>query len=168
MAICTLVMSSSCAQCVDFSYRAYGDSFGAPCESPGGCEYVDSTEHWVEVVHRLAHAHEHDVGEGGRLRYRQHLVDNLSGGEIAVEALAACHAEAASHAASGLGADTECGPVSVGYVDGLYIAPSHSFKQVFHRAVDASRLGLGGGASYGVAPGECGACGLGQIGHIVD
>ena len=89
-------------QGLELAYGAYGDAFGAPCQSPFGSKYLDCLEHGAEVVGGFAHSHEDQVGERLARGNREHLVQNLMGCEIAVEALAAGHAKGAVHLASGL------------------------------------------------------------------
>ena len=150
------------------AHGADSDALRAPCEAPRCGEHVDGGEHGVKIVERLAHAHEHDVGEGVALGYGQNLVDNLRGGKVAVEALAAGHAEGAAHLASRLRAHAERGPVAVGDVDGLYVAASGAVEEILHRAVGAACLGLGILAAHAPARGERLASALAEVGHRVD
>jgi hypothetical protein len=77
------------------------------------------------VRERLPHAHEHDVREPsqaallGEPRCRDHLVDDLGGSEVAVEAALAGGAERAGHAAAGLRGHARGHPVRVGHDDAL-------------------------------------------------
>jgi len=48
-----------CFELREFADARDGDSFRAPSEAPIGSEYFDSLKHLVEVVKRLAHAHEY-------------------------------------------------------------------------------------------------------------
>ena len=77
-------------------------------------ERGDRGEHPVEVEQRLAHAHEHDVGEplalgGEAARGMADLVDDLGGLEVAPEAQLAGRAERAADRATGLARCTACG-----------------------------------------------------------
>ena len=76
-------------------------------------ERRDGLEHAVEVEQRLAHAHEHDVREARRRpapRRRDrapHLVEDLRGLEVALEAQLAGRAERAADRAAGLARDAQ-------------------------------------------------------------
>ncbi len=86
-------------------------------------EPVERGDDAVEVRHRLAHPHEDDVREapGAGLLHRSHdLLDDLAGGELALEARLAGRAEAAAHGAPGLRGDADRGAVGVVHEDGLH------------------------------------------------
>ena len=78
----------------------------------------DRLEHPVEVEQRLAHAHEHDVGQAlavGRQAAGRgaDLVDDLGGLEVAGEAELAGRAERAADGAAGLARDADGVPLAV-------------------------------------------------------
>ena len=97
------------------------------------------------VGHRLAHAHEHHVGDPARPAgdlaaverpgAGQHLLDDLGGGHVALEPALAGGAERARHAAPGLAGDAHGDPVGV--------AHQHRLDQ---RAVEQLPQRLAGGA----------------------
>ena len=67
----------------------------------------DGGEHRVEVVHRLAHAHKDKRREppargGRRFPQVEELLDDLAGGEVALQAAASAGAEVAPHRAADL------------------------------------------------------------------
>ena len=46
------------------THTAHGDALGAPLIPPLGSEHLCGTQHIVEIVHRFALTHKHDIGEG--------------------------------------------------------------------------------------------------------
>ena len=106
-------------------------------------------DHGLVVGHRLAHAHEHHVGDpartAGDLVARQRagagddLLDDLGGGHVALEAALSGGAERAGHAAAGLARDAHRDPARV--------AHQHRLDQ---RAVEELPEGLAGGAAVGL------------------
>ena len=95
--------------------RADGDALGAPGEAPRRRQHLQGARHGVVVVERLAHPHEHGVGELVRLVDAEELIENVGGVQLPVVAVPAGHAELASHPASRLRADTERLAVFFGY-----------------------------------------------------
>jgi hypothetical protein len=65
-------------------------------------EQLDGLEHVVEVVRRLAHAHEHDLLHGAPRARQRHLRDDLGAADLAQQAVAAGHAEHAADRAADL------------------------------------------------------------------
>ena len=66
-------------------------------DAAGGAEQFDGFEHVVQVVRRLAHAHEHDFFHRLPLAREHHLGDDLGAAELAQQAALAGHAESAAH-----------------------------------------------------------------------
>ena len=149
------------------SHCRHRDALGAPCQSPGSGEYLNHLEHVVEVVERLSHAHEHDIGELLGLWHAQHLVDDLIGGEVAMESLPARHAEVAVHAASLLRRDAQCGAVILGDVDALNGLVATGVEEIFHCSVFARLRTLGTVESHTVLIGKQFFVGLGDVAHLV-
>ena len=89
-------------QLVLYAHTAHGDALGTPLVSPVGGEHLCSPQHIVEVVHRLALSHKHDVGEIPYLGQRIYLVEYVGSGEVALESLLSRLAEEAVHLASHL------------------------------------------------------------------
>ncbi len=112
-------------------------------------EAAYGADHGLVVGQRLAHAHEHDVGDPGRsardLVPRQRpgtghdLLDDLGGGHVALESALARGAERTRHAAAGLGRDAHRHPVGV--------AHQHRLDQ---RVVEQPPQGLPGRAAIGL------------------
>ena len=84
-------------------------------------EPLDRGPRRVVVGERLAHAHEHDVADALRRRVRgaQHLLDDLAGVEVALEAGLAGRAERAAHRAAGLRRHAHGRAVGVAHEHGL-------------------------------------------------
>ena len=88
-------------------------------------EPADRADHGAVVGQRLAHAHEHDVGDptgaAGHLAAGQRpgpgddLLDDLGGRHVALQAALAGGAERAGHPAPGLGGDAHGDPVGVAH-----------------------------------------------------
>ena len=77
-------------------------------------EPLDRGPHRAVVGQRLAHPHEHHVRHPPGQRRPpgpDHLLDDLAGGEMALEAGLAGGAERAGHGAAGLGRHAHRGPV---------------------------------------------------------
>ena len=107
--------------------RADGDAARGHAEPVGGRvgEAAYGADDRLVVGHRLAHAHEHDVGDAtgsaGHLVARQRpgaghdLLDDLGGGHVALQAALAGRAERAGHPAAGLAGDAHGHPVGVAH-----------------------------------------------------
>ena len=124
----------SLGQLVDRRHQAdrrHGDAAGATCPSPSGAGSVSRRTAPIDglvVGQRLAHAHEHDVGDPRRAppgrrrlaaasaaRAGDDLLDDLGGGHVAGQAGLAGGAERAGHAAAGLAGDAHRDPVGVAH-----------------------------------------------------
>ena len=70
-------------------------------------EQIDRFEHVVDIVRRLAHAHEGDLLHRAAGTGQHHLGDDLGTTELAQQAIAAGHAEAATHRTADLGRDAD-------------------------------------------------------------
>ena len=117
---------------------------GAPCVAVVGCENLRSPEHVVEVVHRLALAHKHDVCQLVALGQRVYLIKYVGGCEAALKALLAGLAEQAVHLASHLRRHAQRGAVFVGYVNRLDKLTALRREQIFYRSVNRLlAVGLG-------------------------
>ncbi len=67
-----------------------------------GAEQIDGFEYVVEVVCRLAHAHEHDFLHRAKAAGKGDLGDDFSATQLAQQAALASHAEQAAHRATDL------------------------------------------------------------------
>jgi hypothetical protein len=76
-------------------------------DAAGGAEQVDRLEHRVEVVRRLAHAHEDDLRHRPQAARERDLGDDLGAAELALEAADAGHAEGAADRAADLRRDAQ-------------------------------------------------------------
>ena len=95
------------------AHTAHGDAFRTPGPTVVGCEDLRSAEHIVEIVHRLALAHEDDVRQLVALRQGVDLIQDVSSREVALETLLARLTEKAVHLAAYLTGYAECGTVAV-------------------------------------------------------
>jgi hypothetical protein len=68
-------------------------------------QQLDRFQHVVQVVRRVAHAHERDLPDDAPGAGERHLRDDLRAPQLAREAVASCHAEHAPHRAARLGRD---------------------------------------------------------------
>ena len=124
-----------------------GDAARGHAEPVGGRvgEAAYGADDGLVVGQRLAHAHEHDVGDaagaaghlaaGQRPGAGDHLLDDLGGGHVALQPALAGGAERAGHAAAGLAGDAHRGAVGV--------AHQHRLDE---RAVEEPPQRLAGGA----------------------
>ena len=145
-----------------------GDALGAPCPAVRRGEQFGGLQHGVEVVHRFALSHEDDVGELLAARYGIDLIKDVGDREVAAEALPACHAEAASHAASRLTADAERGSVAVRDEDALHLLPALRREEVLSRSINALLDVAWLDAAYLVALGQGRPSLERQVSHLVD
>ena len=100
-----------------------------------------AAEHGVEVHHRLAHAHEHEVVERLDAAEVQHLVEDLRRGQVAPEPHRAGRAERARQRAARLRGDADrAAAVAVAHQHRLDRAPVVGLEQRLDRAVARVRL----------------------------
>ena len=59
-----LALVEESLELVLYTHTADGDALGAPLIPPIGSEHLSGSQHVVEVVHRFALTHKHDIGEG--------------------------------------------------------------------------------------------------------
>ena len=156
------------AQLALYAHAAHGDTLRTPCPSVGGGKDFRSTEHVVEVVHRFSLSHEHDVGEGVALGKGVDLVEDVTGGEVALKPLATGLAEQASHLASHLRRHTERGTLAIGDIDGLHRLPVAGGEEVFHRTVYRALAVGGGHEAHLITLRQFLTVGFRDIGHLVD
>ena len=98
-------------------------------------------QHVVEVHHRLAHPHEHEVVDGLDAAEVQHLVEDLARGQVAAELHRAGGAERARQRAARLrGHADRAAAVAVAHQHGLDRAAVVGVEQRLDRAVDAVGL----------------------------
>ena len=137
-------------------------------DKPGivGCDF-HGVAHVVEIVQRLAHAHQHDIGDfaigagqqaaiGWHARTRpiadavarQHnLADDFLRFEIAHQALGAGMAERAIERAADLAGDAQRAAIALGDVDGFdfrrerFVSALGQPQQPLARAIDRDLLG---------------------------
>ena len=97
----------------------------------------------VDVEHRLAHAHEHDVVDRLDAAEVERLVEDFRGGQVPAEAHLAGRAERARERAAGLGRETDRpAPVSVAHQDGLDQLAVGGVEERLQRPVARLRLAL--------------------------
>ena len=97
------------------AYGRHGDPARRDGVAPFGGEDLEGRDHGVVVRERLAHAHQHDVGEAsgnGERLAGAYLADDLGGPQVPDQAHSGRGAEAAAHAAAGLARDAQGEPVA--------------------------------------------------------
>ena len=138
----------------------------------------------VEIVERLAHAHQHDIGDLalriGKAAWvgclgagpvtepvagERDLSHDLARGQIAHETLRAGVTERAGERAADLARNAKCAAVLFGDVDGLDLLAVGEAKQPFARAVDRDLLGHDPGPRERKRRGKLAAKLLGDVGH---
>ena len=72
-----------------------------------GAEQIDGFEHVLEIVRRLAHAHENHLLHRAHAPRQHHLGQDLHAGDLPDQAALAGHAEATAHRAADLGRDAK-------------------------------------------------------------
>ena len=130
----------------------------------------------VVVGQRLAHAHEHDVGQPAGAagtspprsqRAPAHdLLDDLGGGQVAGQPGLAGRAERAGHPAAGLAGDADRDPVRVAHqhaLDQRAVVARHSVLRVAPPSQADVRTGVSSGGSSAAASRSAG--GRRQVGH---
>ena len=158
------------AQLVFHAHTAHRDALRAPRPSVVGCEYLRGAQHIVQIVHRFALPHKHDVGQLVHFGQRIHLIEDVGNRQIAFKSLLAGLAKEAVHLATHLTGDAQCGPVFVGYIDCLHklhgcltILPDSRGRhgeEILHRPVFRPLFVYGCGTTYGVVPGQFFAVGF--------
>ncbi len=103
-----------------------------------GAEQVDGLQHVVEVVRRLAHAHEHHLLHRPETAGEGDLGDDLGAADLAQQAALAGHAEHAAHRAADLGRHAQTVPGQQHALDHL---PVGQLDQQARRAVGTGVLG---------------------------
>src|SRR5271165_2243663 len=99
---------------------------------------LDGRPHRREIGQGLPHAHQHDVAEpapafrGTAARAEYHLLDDLSGGEVAPEAGVARRAEPTAHRAAGLARDADGRTVAIAHENRLDTPPVGGLEQQLH------------------------------------
>lgn len=157
----------------DDAHSGDGDAVRAPSQTPRSCEHLGAAEDVVEIVHRFAHAHIHDIGEEMELGDGEDLVEDFGGGEAAMESLLAGDTEAATHLAAHLTRYTEGAAVAVGDEYGLDVLGlagdgGGALEEVFLGAI-GRHLAVDGGVAADVGYlAEAGAGFEREVGHEVD
>ena len=84
------------------SYGRNRDTLRAPFVAIVGSQDFQSTQHFVQVVKRFAHAHKYHVGQRIPFRHRINLIQNLGSCQAGRVSLLPGHTEFAVHLASHL------------------------------------------------------------------
>lgn len=148
MHLCLVEQSAESIELTDARHR---DALRTPREPPRSSQHLDGFQHLVDVIHRLAHAHKHEIRQRLALGDRENLVDDTRSREIAVETLSSRHAKTAAHLAARLRRNAERSAVTVRDIDRLHVATASTArqeieilaarsKQIFHRPVRRARL----------------------------
>ena len=150
------------------AHRADRDTLRTPCPTIIGSQYLRGTKHIVEVVHRLALSHKHDVGQVLHLRQRVYLVEDVARRQTPLKSLLARLTEETVHLASHLRGDAKGGTVLIRNIDGLHKLAASSWEEVLdgtiHRVLC---IGISC-ASYFVFGSQFGTVGFREIGHFID
>ncbi|AMY70342.1 hypothetical protein AKL17_3109 [Frigidibacter mobilis] len=135
--------------------------------------------HVLEVVERLAHAHQHDIGHQPRLILRRarhwpfaqvvarqhHLADDLARGQVAHQFLRAGMAERTSQRAADLAGNAQRPPRFLGDIDHLDLMPASDAHQVLAGAIRRHLLRHQFRDRHLEMGDQQGAVLLGKIGH---
>ena len=134
----------------------------------------------VEVVKRLAHPHQDDVGNQAHLNLRgalhrpfakvvarqHHLAHNLTCGQVADQFLRAGVAEGTGQRAPDLRGDAQRAPVGFGDIDHLDLMPAGDADKVFAGAILGNLAGDDLRQFDGEMVGQERAVVLGKVGHL--
>ena len=143
-------------------------------------EDVQSAQNVVEVLQRLAHPHEHDVGDDSVVGVRHacvaaqfafgppELAHDLGGREVAVEALLARGAEEAAHGAPRLRGDAERAAVILWNEHRFDRVSVADVKEPLARAVSRLLLGDGHGRTHFGHVLQLGSEHLREVRHVVE
>ena len=163
-------LAGEAADAGDHADGGHGDVAGADADVV--VEADDGVPAGVVVGERLAHPHEHDVGHppalpGGVPGGPHHLLHDLAGGQVALEAHLAGGAEPAPHRAPRLARHAHRGPPAVVHQHGLDHVPVGERPQELDGRVAVARAAgqLGQGRREEV--GQHGPQPTGQLGHRV-
>ena len=110
-----------------------------------GAEQVDGFEDVVEVVRRLAHAHEHHFLHRSPAARQDHLGDHLQTADLAQQAAAAGHAEHTADRAADLGRDAQ---PTARQQHAFHHLPVGQFHQQARRAVARRMLAVQAGDAF--------------------
>ncbi len=92
---------------------------------PARAEQFDRVEHLLQVVRRLAHAHQDHLADGAQAARERHLGDDLGRVELAQQAAATGHAEDATDGTAELGRDAYAVARQQHALDQLAIGQAH-------------------------------------------
>ena len=132
------------AQFFDFGNDAggrNGDAAGRQAEAGGVEQNARGLDHVRQIQKRLALAHHHDIQAPAILpqavfaRHQQHLADDFTGGEAALQAKQRGHAELAIHRAADLAGDADGVAFPLRHQDGFHGPAVVEAQQVAARAV---------------------------------
>ena len=146
----------------------YGYTLRTPLVPVISRENLERAEHLVEVVHRLALPHEHDVRKALMSRHRIYLIEDFGSRKARLKALLSSHAEATVHLASNLRRHTQRCTVAVGNVNCLDIVASRCSEQIFRRSVNRVLTIYGRAVSDAVAFSQKLTVLHRQVGHLVN
>ena len=149
--------------------RGDGEVTGADTDAVRVVEDAQCLEDLVVVGKRLALPHE-DNARGALAKvvgYMKYLVNDLLGGQRALEAVEAGSAKSATHAATGLGGHADRKLVTTGHAYGLDGNAVVVLKQILARAIFGYLLGELSRRVKGKSLFKLLAESLGKIGHIV-
>ena len=171
-----LALVEEALQLVLDTHAAHGDAPRTPGIAPFGRQDLCGAEHGIEVIHRLALTHKHNVRQALALGQGIDLIQDVASREVALKALLARLTEQAVHLTAHLTRDAERSPLAIGDKDGLYEALGsvccHAMttyrEQVLDRAVAGVLAIDGGHRAHHEMLLQPLAVGLRDIRHLVD
>ena len=93
----TITLVEEALQFLAYAYAAHCDALRAPSVAIVGSHHLCYLQYVVEVVHRFALAHKHNVRKLLAFGQRVYLIENVGCCEALLKALLACLAEQAIH-----------------------------------------------------------------------
>ena len=112
----TFALVQEALQLLAQTYATYRDALRAPGITIVGCKNLRHLQHVVQIVHRLALSHKHDVGELVAFRQGINLIEDVCSREALLVTLLSGLAEEAVHLTSHLRRHAQRGTVMVGDV----------------------------------------------------
>ena len=163
-----LALFQESLQLVLHAHRTYRDALRAPRPTVIGGENLGGTKHIVEIIHRLALSHEHDVGELIYLWQRVNLVQDVTGRQTSLESLLSGLAEEAVHFAAHLRRDAERGAVLIRNIHRFHELSASGREEILDGTIHRMLCVRIFCASYFVFGSEFGTVGLRDVGHLIN
>ena len=165
----TLALIQESLQLILHTNTRNGDALRTPSITIISGKYLSGSQYVIEIIHRLALAHENDISQRLALGQGIDLIQDITSREAAFETLLTSLAEQAVHLTAHLARHAERGTIAVRNIDRLneFIATSHR-KQILDGAIHGALTIDGIHRTNHELLREPLAISLRDIGHLVD